>query len=156
MDPVLAAVIDMFTGGELDIQNGTKGYAYRGRISTLEFNPPSDTESGTLKVILEWNAKADGKRLGEGFAPTNGWDEDTTLEYVCNTTLPSPDIHAPDYPIATLQTTDGGLRMIIHNPYTNELTVLFPRDGSKLNHDNVRWLPDGPKAQADARKQLGQ
>jgi hypothetical protein len=44
------------------------------------------------------------------------------------------------------------MRLIISNPYTGETTVLHPRGGSQLNHGNVRWLPDGPKAKIDAAR----
>jgi hypothetical protein len=90
MDPVLHGLVKLYVGGELEVQNGNEGYAYRGKIATLEFTPADDHNGALMKVTLEWNAKADGQRLGAGFVPTNGWDEDTTLEYSCNTDLPSP------------------------------------------------------------------
>ncbi|HTE58261.1 MAG TPA: hypothetical protein VK694_05960 [Verrucomicrobiae bacterium] len=151
MDPALVALAGLFEGGEVEIQNGDEGYLYRGKIATLEFVPAGEKNGALLKITMQWCAKAVGQRVGAGFLPTGGWDEDTTLEYTCNTDLPSPDIGAPHIPNVNIQMVDGLPRLIIHNPYTGELTVLFPRGGSQLNVDNVRWLPDGPRAKAAAQ-----
>jgi hypothetical protein len=153
MDPVLNGVASLYVGGELEVQNGQEGYLYRGKIASLEFIPADDHNGAVLKATLEWNAKADGKRLGGGFVPTNGWDEDTVLDYSCNTDLPDlENVDGPNIPNVIFQTVEGMLRLIISNPYTGETTVLYPKDGSKLNQDNVRWLADGPKAKAEAAR----
>ncbi len=153
MDPVLHGLVNLYVGGELEVQNGQKGYAYRGKIATLEFVPAGPDTGASLKATLEWNAKADGQRLGAGYFPTNGWDEFTKLDYTCDTDLPSPEIDAPNLPNVMFNMgPEGWMRLIIQNPYTEEVTVLFPRGGSQLNHANVRWLPDGPKAKADAAR----
>jgi hypothetical protein len=38
MDPVLYGLVNLYVGGELEVQNGNEGYAYRGKsayITTL-------------------------------------------------------------------------------------------------------------------------
>lgn len=153
MDPVLEGLVNLYVGGELEVQNGIEGYAFRGKIATLEFLPSKDDSLSLLKVTLEWMAKADGKPLGGGYVPTNGWDEDANLEYACNTDLPNSKIGEPHLPIVQFNMgPEGSMRMIIFNPFTGEMTVLFPKGGSQLDHTQVRWLPDGPKAQADAAR----
>jgi hypothetical protein len=153
LDPVLHGLANLFVGGELQVQNGVEGYAYRGKIETLEFVSAGPGTGASLRATLEWMVKADGERLGAGYAPTNGWDEVTRLDYTCNTDLPSPEIGTPNIPnVMFNMDPEGSVQLIIHNPYTGDLTVLFPRGGSQLEHSRVRWLPDGPKAKADAAR----
>src|SRR5688572_18534612 len=107
-DPILSGVATLFVGGELEVISQT--YAYRGKIDTLKFIPAGETRGAEAHVTLQWNAKADGQSMGMGYVPTNGWDEDTELTYVCNTDLPSAGFDEPHKPNVVFEMTPTGLR----------------------------------------------
>lgn|GEM_PF-4129455 len=149
IDPILVGIAELFVGGELEVIG--LDYAYRGKIAALAFVPANTKHGAEARVTLEWNAKADGQRMGGGYVPTNGWDEDTELEYTCNTDLPNREIGQPHQPNITFEMMPEGLRAHIFNPYTSEVTVFYAKGGSQLDTTKVRWLPDGPKAKAESR-----
>jgi hypothetical protein len=154
LDPILQALLNTFVGGEVEVQNPIERYLYRGRIKTIV----SDTSAGygTLKIGLLWQVKGVVEVHRMAMLPVGGWDETPEsdgLEYSCNTDLPSPEIDAPNIPNAQFI---GGGRMMFRNPYNGEVAVLFPAGGSQLDPEKVRWLPDGPRARADAEANKAQ
>jgi hypothetical protein len=108
--------VTTYVGGQMEIQNGQEGYIYRGEIAEAAvFN-------SELMIRFSWLAK------GEGFPPVpTKWVNTDDLDYRA-----SLDI----YGVSDI--SDG--RLALNSPYTGELVVLFPPDGSKLDPQRIEGL----------------
>ncbi len=108
-----------YTGGQLEVQNANEGYLYQGEIADASF------EYNELRVRLSWNAK------GEGFSAKSPiphkWINDGHLEYVANLQI---------YNLIDV----GEERICLNSPILGETTVLFPKNGSKLDPSKVEGL----------------
>jgi len=111
--------LERFNGGQLEVQNQIEEYLYRGEIKTARM------ENSDLFVKLSWNAK------GEGYPPIpNHWVNDTDashLDYAA-----SMDI----YQVVEMSEK----RLVLNSSIVNETTVLFSRDGSRLDPSKVEGL----------------
>jgi hypothetical protein len=102
-----------YVGGQMEIQNDQEGYIFRGEIAEAV------VFKGELKVRFSWLAK------GEGFPPIpTRWVKDNNLDYSASLEI---------YGVSDI----GDGRLALNCPYTGELVVLFPPDGSKLDPNTV-------------------
>ena len=100
-----------FAGGQLEVQNPSENYLYRGEIESVV------VEDGDVKVRFVWCAK--GK---EG-----GWINDDNLDYGASTMI---------YRAQEI----GNGRLAMSSFITGETAVFFPPDGSKLDPAKVEGL----------------
>jgi hypothetical protein len=105
-----------YVGGQLEVQNTGEGYMYRGEISS------ASVEDEDFVARLAWMAKL------EGFPVLTGrWINEKNLDYSINLGMCSvSDI--------------GNNRLCIQCPITGELSVLFPKGGSRLDPSKVEGL----------------
>lgn len=114
------ATLNRFIGGEIEIQNQTERYIYRGEISKVAL------VGGELNFTLAWMAK------GVGYPPFPiGWERSDQLIY---------EVSLMIYAVSDI----GDGRLCLDSPYTGELTVLFPPDGSKLDQSLIKEKDSGP------------
>lgn len=113
---ITAQALIGFKGGQMEIQNQSEGYIYRGEIKDITI------EDNDLKVEFNWLAK------GEGFPPIpKSWKNDTHLDYAAS--------------LEIFSVTDIGLeRICLCSHITNETVVIFPPSGSKLDPKKVEGL----------------
>ncbi len=112
-----------YKGGQMEIQNSMEGYLYRGEIKDIT------VENGTLKVRFSWIAKGVGyPKLPEK------WVKDDTPAYEANLELYSASNIGPTSEIG------GGDRICLFSAITDEVVVIFPPDGSKLDPAKVEGL----------------
>lgn len=116
-----------FNGGQIEVQNNTEGYVFRGEIKTAEVN-----EMDELSIGLAWMAKAEGVERGAQFPVPTGWSNEPNLTYqhsleVCRVHNVGPG-------------NIGGNRIMIESPYTGETIVLFTPDISKFDPSVVKGL----------------
>lgn len=113
--------LSRFVGGEAEITNSFEGYAYRGRIATIEI------AGEDLKIRFEWLAKNREGISEHGVPKSADWDTQTDLDYGVNLTFGGPhDI--------------GENRLMHHSTITYELLILFPAGGSVMNPEHVHGL----------------
>ena len=101
-----------FEGGQLETQNPGEGYHYRAQITSIELN------GDELVATLEWWASL----------TTDGWVVDD---------------HELSFKVSTViyrATQIGGDRLCLRSPYTKDLTVLYPKGGSRLEPSKVQGL----------------
>lgn len=108
-----------FVGGEAEIQNSVEDYVYRGEIAEIK------VDGGELVVRFAWNAK---NRGGPSSGLNPEWDNEPDLDYAISLAI---------YPHSDI----GNGRMALSSHIMNELTTLFPADGSKLNPERVSGFP---------------
>lgn len=113
-------ILATFIGGQLEIQNESEGYMYRGEISGAKIGDNHGTED--VCVAFAWVAKADGPPP----IPT-GWTLDRTTEYKASLEIYS----ASDI---------GNGRICINCAINGELAVFFPPGGSKLDRAKIKGL----------------
>lgn len=110
------AILDRYAGGQLEIQNKTEGYLYRGEVERAWI------EDGDLCVRFVWFAK------GEGYPPfPKRWVNEDDLDYKVSMQFASAS-----------EVSDG--RVSFSVMYVGELGVFFPPDGSKLDPAKVEGL----------------
>jgi hypothetical protein len=109
----LASIVGSYVGGQMEVQNPTEGYLYRGEIGRIGVN---DNE---LQVGLRWVAK------GEGFPPT--WIKDDKRYYAASLEI---------YQVSEI----GEERICLYSPVVDELVVFFPKSGSRLDPSVVAGL----------------
>jgi len=103
-----------FVGGQIEIQNPAEGYVYRGEIGTIA------VEEGQLRVTFNWRAKGMG-------LPPMGWVGDDKRYY--------------EVGLAQCNAADGYDRRVVwYLPASNEIVVLFPENGSRLDPAKVQGL----------------
>ncbi len=111
-----------FEGGQLEVQNEDEGYVYRGKIDKIR------VENNRLFIVLRWNAR------GDQFPPKKWVNDENLLYNISLVIYTSRDIGPSDHPIG------GDNRLSLHCPYTGELAVLFPPNGSKLDPQKIEGL----------------
>ena len=108
-------VLEKYHGGQMEVQNPVEKYLYRGEIESIT------VEENELRVKYAWVAR------GEGYPPLpNKWVKDSHVNY--NASL---EIYS---------VKDEGNRIIMQSHITNEIVVLFPRGGSRLDPKKVKGL----------------
>lgn len=116
------AVVVPFVGGQAEIQNRIEEYIFRGEIETII------VEGDELRIRFKWCAK------GEGYPPIpTKWVNEPKLDYAVSLmTSSASNIRL---------NIGGGNRLAINTGFvSNELIVLFPPDGSKLDPALVEGL----------------
>lgn len=109
-------VISRYKNGQLEIQNQSEGYLYRGEIKNIEIQ--ANDGRADLRVEFRWMAKfVEGEWVN---SPEN-------LKYVISLSL----YVAFDIDLG---------RVALESFITGELAVLFPPDGSKLDPVRVKRL----------------
>jgi len=146
----LKRAMQTYVGGEVEVQNSTEGYYYRGHIAEVQFVEAEGGYGPRFVATLTWQTYAPmsgilpSERLREVSEPER-------LTYKFNALLPFTDDTAPDGIAYKVRFQNigpsepgGGDRLHGQNPYTSEVATFFPPDGSKLDPEQVTWLPDGP------------
>jgi len=141
-----------YAGGEVEVQNSSERYCYRGHIVSIELVEASGGYGPRFSVTLAWQVYTPmvGPRLPYHIERWQEIDDPDKLVYNIDVTLPFADESAPDRstekpPFQNIgPSPEGGDRLLMTNPYTGEVATFFPPDGSKLDVDGVDWLPDGP------------
>jgi hypothetical protein len=109
-----------YVGGQLEVQNPSEDYFYRGEIATITVEGEGD--DATLKVTFNWMAR------GEGPSPIpSRWVSDDRLTY---------DASLMIYFVTDL----GDDRILLKSFIVGETLVLYPPDGSKLDPSKVEGL----------------
>lgn len=114
-----------YVGGQMEIQNQVEEYFFRGEISRI------GVDDGSLNVGFSWLAK------GEGYSRDcpipDRWVREEPKDYTASLEMYSvSDIgSSPD---------SQGSRICLQSSFTNELVVLFPKGGSRLDPSNVQGL----------------
>jgi hypothetical protein len=108
-------ILDRFKGGQAEIQNEGEGYLYRGEIADIYVS-----DDNTLNIHFVWLGKMDPPMSGR-------WVNDTTLGYAASLEI---------YSVSDI----GNGRIALNGFINNELTVLYPPDGSKLDPAKVEGL----------------
>ncbi|MBX4190948.1 hypothetical protein KW794_02565 [Candidatus Saccharibacteria bacterium] len=110
-------LLERYIGGDFEVQNSTEGNLFRGPIKAAK------VEDGDIILELDWFAKNDGGPNRP--APT--WTADETRTYKASLFI---------YSVSDI----GAERICIQSFITNELGVLFPPGGSKLDPTKVAGL----------------
>ena len=106
------------------MQNSTEGYLYRGEISEAKVT------GGELVVKLNWMAK------GEGFPPIpKKWVLDGQKTYALSLDISSVSDIGP-----SSGDIGGSNRIYIRCAMIDEVVVLYPANGSKLDRSKVEGL----------------
>ena len=105
-------VVSKYVGGQLEIQNSSEHYLYRGEVERAL------VEGTTLHVKFKWQAQ-----MGDDFE----WHAENDLDYSVSLEI---------YGVSEI----GDGRIALNSPYTHELAVFFPPDGSKLDPSKVIGL----------------
>ncbi len=113
-----------FKGGQMEIQNQSEGYMYRGEVETIA------VENNKLQVKFAWLAK------GEGYPPLpKKWVKDNCLDYAASLEIYSArDIGSSGHDVG------GDSRICLKSFIVGETVVLFPPNGSKLDPAKVKGL----------------
>jgi len=112
----LVELVKEYVGGQMEVQNPTEKYMYRGEIETISI------ENNELKVRLAWLAQ------GKGYPPLpQKWVKADRLDYEASLEVYSP-------------CEIGVGRIVLHSSVTNETVALFPPNGSKLDASKVEGL----------------
>ena len=106
-----------FVGGDMEIQNESEGYLYRGPIER------ATVEGGEVRVRFKWLAKNDGGPS----SPTSTWTKDDRPDYSASLQI---------YSVSDI----GDGRICLNSSITGETVVLFPPGGSKLDPARVANL----------------
>ncbi|MFA6536279.1 MAG: hypothetical protein WCT25_02475 [Candidatus Paceibacterota bacterium] len=115
-----------FIGGQMEIQNPSEGYLYRGEIQTATV----EESANELHVRFAWLAK------GEGFPPLpKSWvNAPEDLDYSASLEIYTVSDIGPSGHI------DGDHRLCLNSSITGETVILFPPNSSKLDPDKVKGL----------------
>ena len=109
-----------YVGGQIEIQNPSLGYLYRGEIASIAVQGEGD--AATLVVDLSWIAKSESDDR-----PPARWIADTNLIYRARLKIYAAfDI--------------GAQRLALISSLLGETAVLFPPNGSKLDPSRVEGL----------------
>ena len=108
--------LQRYVGGQMEIQNHIEEYLYRGEVQAISI------DDNNLTVRFAWLAKS------TDYPPLpDGWIRAEQLYYAANLKVFScSDI--------------GNDRICFSLPTTNELVVLYPPAGSKLDPSKVKGL----------------
>ncbi len=110
-----------FIGGQIEIQNQSEEYIYRGEIADAA------VENKEFHVRFSWFAQ------GEGYPPIpSRWKKDDTSEYAASLGIYTVQNIGPG--------EEGGDRIVLISDITGEVVTLFPPDGSKLDPGRVEGL----------------
>jgi len=108
--------LQRFVGGQAEIQNQHEGYLYRGEIKEAII------EGSDLTLRFNWQAQGVGyPPMPEKWVKADHEDYKASLE------------------IYSAKQDDEG-RIILDSPIVGELTVLFPKGGSRLDPSKVEGL----------------
>ena len=113
-------ILALYIGGQLEVQNISESYIYRGEIKVVRI------ENNEVQIILEWMAK------GEGYPPLPlSWIYSDSLVYAADLDIYSVSNIGP--------CSDGGDdRICLQSAATGEVTILFPSNGSKLDRSQIK------------------
>lgn len=116
--------LQVYVGGQAEIQNQVEQYLYKGRIAAISI------DADTFKIRFEWFARKGGKKLPPPLYG-NKWVNDKRLDYSVSLMLVGFSLsNAPD-----------GKRIILHSPITNEICVLYlPGRERNLDPEEVEGL----------------
>lgn len=109
----LAEIIGSYVGGQMEVQNATEDYLFRGEISRI------GVYNNELQVGFRWVAQ------GIGFPPR--WINSDKRYYAASLEI---------YQFSEI----GEDRMCMYSPVTDELAIFFPKDGSRLEISQVEGL----------------
>lgn len=101
-------------GGQLEVQNASEGYLYRGEISAAKLREEGD--SLELVVGFSWFAKMESD---------SGWSVAEPEPYTISLLI---------YSVSDI----GQGRISLSSSITGEQATIFPPDGSKLDPSKVR------------------
>lgn len=108
-------IVDGYVGGQLEVQNMSENYLYRGEIKSVTM----DSEDGSQRIVITfaWLAK-----MSE-----TGWEVNDPKPYKAS--------------MALYKASDVGQgRIFLSSPFLRESTTLFPPGGSKLEASEVQGL----------------
>lgn len=110
-----------FKGGQLEIQNRSEHYLYRGEVQEAFI------EGDALNVKFAWLAKMEEDQ----------WVNEENLDYGLSLWFDREN----NRPLCSVQEIDAG-RLIIRPAaiFVNEMLVFFPPEGSKLDFHKVKGL----------------
>ena len=116
VDDSLMNIVKSYTGGQMEIQNPSEKYLYRGEIKSI------DVVKTDLVVKFSWLAK------GVGYPPIpQNWVKDNRLDYsACLEIYQQVELNDK--------------RFCMNSPITNEIVILFPKEGSRLDPAKVAGL----------------
>lgn len=116
------ALLALYVGGQMEIQNQGEGYLFRGEVESIA------VEEGELRVHFAWLAR------GEGFPPVpNQWVKDDRPDYVASLEIYTASDIGPS-------AGGGASRIHLNSSIVGETAVLYPPDGSKLDRSRVEGL----------------
>ncbi len=115
-------ILATFVGGQMEIQNQSEGYVYRGELKKLTI----DDKTNELKAEFVWLGK------GDGFPPTS-WKKDDRVDYAASLDIFSIRNIGPSQ-------GEGGDRWCLMSNITGETVMLFPSDGNRLDPAHVEGL----------------
>ena len=106
----------LYIGGQMEIQNRTEGYVFRGEIESAE------VVDNTVKVKFAWLGK------GKDYPPIpTGWVNADNLEYAASTEI---------YVASDI----GDGRIAMNSLLISEAVVFYPLGGSRLDPSKVEGL----------------
>lgn len=109
-------VIDRMIGGQLEVQNHSEGYLYRGEISTMKL----EGEGYSLELVVSFN-----------------WLAKMESDFEWSVTEPTPyKVSLLIYSVSDI----GDERIFLSSYITGENITIFPPNGSKLDPNKVRGL----------------
>ena len=115
-------ILARFIGGQIEIQNASEGYLFRGEIETAEVDAENE-----MTIYLKWMAKA------EGFPPTpTGWANSSDLTYQTSLRMYKVSNIGPG--------SEGDDRIRLFSQPIGETIVLYPPNGSRMDPAKVRGL----------------
>jgi hypothetical protein len=111
-------ILANYVGGQLEVQNKSEGYIFRGEIKTAILKDKD------IQIALEWMAK------GEGYPPLpERWVADNKPTYEANLEIYSVSNIGPG--------SEGDDRICLSSPIVGETTILYPPNGSKLDRCKI-------------------
>jgi len=109
-------ILEKYAGGQMEIQDQTEEYLYRGELKSISIKDDG------IHVEFVWVAE------GKGFPPfPHRWVNINTLKYVAGLYVYMPS-------------NIGDGRIALQSQISNELVVLYPPDGSKLDIAKIEGL----------------
>lgn len=112
-------VLSKYVGGQLEVQNRSEGYLYRGEIAAVDFQGEGGDQR--LTVTLAWLAKMEAGR----------WVVTENQPWIAS------------LPLYSANQIDAE-RLLMNSPLTGDLAVFFPPGGSTLARTRVEGLDSCP------------
>lgn len=121
-------IVEGYINGQMEIQNQSEGYLYRGQIERITI------EDDELIVRFTWIAK------GEGYPPLpERWVNEDNRDYRAGLCIFSVSNIGPSG-----GEIGGSDRLCLTSPVIGETVVLYPPDGSRLDPASIKGLQFAP------------